>query len=137
MVDHVHKAADAVWNRAAMGAGGPNALEGDRSLAALLRLHNETMSGGLLHAVTEGLSDAEYSAALDGYGYFGLVDAAEVISTVRTTATRSNLDDDDLDDLESEADARYHAVVPTDQTLVDAFAQRFEADRSAFASVAT
>lgn len=90
---------------------------------------------GLLHAVTEGVSEPEYVAALDGYRYFGLHDAADIISTVRATASSSELGDDDLDALEAEADARYHGVVASDETLVLAFARRFEADRAAFASV--
>ena len=114
-----------------MQGGGDDAREGDLALAALLRLHNEAMSSGLLHAVTDGLAGDAVQAALHGYRYFGLSEAAAVAEAVRTEA--SDAGDDDLDDLEQEADRRYSSAVPDDETLVQAFVKKYSADADAFA----
>jgi hypothetical protein len=122
-----------VWNRAATERGGSNPLPGDKALAALLRLHNEAMSSGLLHAVTDGLTRGEFDRAVAGYRYFGLDAAAEVAEAVLTDAFHAT--EDELDNLEADADSRYGALVPDDATLVSAFRQKFEASPDAFAPV--
>ncbi len=123
--------ADEVWNRAAGNRGGPDAREGDRALASLLRLHNEAMSGGLLHAVTDGLTRGQFDRALDGYRYFGLGEVAVVAESVLNDAFHAA--DDELDELEAEADRRYSTVVPDDSTLVQAFEVRLAAAPESFA----
>lgn len=125
------EAADAVWNRAALDSGGAAPHEGDLALASLLRLHNETMSSGLLHAVTDRLTRGELDRALDGYRYFGLADVATVAESVLNDAFRAS--DDELDELEAEADRRYGAAVPDDSTLTRAFETTLRADPEAFA----
>ena len=120
-----------IWNRAAMEGGGANPGPGDAALAALLRLHNEAMSSGLLHAVTEARTASQVDAALAGYRYFGLDDVASVVVSVRTEA--ANAAEDDLNHLEGEADSRYHALVPDDATLVAAFESKLATAPEAFA----
>jgi hypothetical protein len=122
---------DEVWNRAAMHGGGPTAREGDQALASLLRLHNEAMSSGLLHAVTGGLTRGEFDRALDGYRYFGLGEAATVAESVLNDAFHAA--DDEQDELEADADRRYASVVPDDSTLVQAFRVKLAAAPESFA----
>ena len=107
-----------VWNRAAFG-GGESPAPGDAALAALLRLHGRAMSGGLLDAL-ESHPATELSAAVDGYRYFGLDAAAEVIRDVRARLDSGPIADE-ADDLESQADARYAAVIADDEVIVTAF----------------
>lgn len=131
---HSHKQAhnqDLIWNRAATGGGGPEARDGDLALASLLRLHNETMSSGLLHAVTEGLTRGELDAALTGYRYFGLAQAEVVTESVLADAAHAS--DQQLDALEAEADRRYALVVSDDATLVQAFAAKLHEAPESFA----
>jgi hypothetical protein len=122
---------DAIWNRAAMERGGAEPRQGDAALASLLRLHNAAMSSGLLHAVTEGLTRGEFDAALNGYRYFGLAEAAVVAESVMTDAAHAS--DEELEALEGEADRRYGSVVPDDATLFRAFVTKLQADKEAFA----
>jgi hypothetical protein len=122
-----------VWNRAATERGGSNPGPGDDALAALLRLHNEAMSSGLLHAVTDGLTRGEFDRALAGYRYFGLDAAAEVAEAVLTNAFHAT--EDELDNLEADAHSRYGAIVPDDATLVSSFQRKFAASPDAFAPV--
>lgn len=125
--------ADDVWNRAAMERGGPEPREGDIAVSALLVVHSQAMSGGLLSAVEEAEPD-ELDAAEAGYRWLGLDAAAEVVAMVREEVEAGALDDDDrADQLEVEADEAYDRVVPTDQTLVDAFETRFAEAPEAFA----
>src|SRR3546814_13999228 len=69
---------DQIWNRAALEVGGTNPREGDKALASLLLLHGMAMNGGIDHAV-EVLTPLEFSAALAGFRYFGLVRIAELL----------------------------------------------------------
>lgn len=126
-------ARDAIWNRAAMESGGPDAREGDQSLASLLRLHNEAMSSGLLHAVSDGLTRGEFDRALEGCRYFGLPDAAVVAEAVLTDAFHAS--EEELDVLEADADRRYSSVVRDDSVLTEAFATKLSEAPQAFAPV--
>lgn len=126
--------ADRVWNRAALDNGGPHPREGDVALADLLLLHGEAMNNGLLHAVTDALTEDELDRALAGYRYFGLDDLAALVASVRTDALHAGEDDPGLGDrLEEEADRRYAAVVPDDETLARAFEAHFERSPESFA----
>ena len=129
------EAADEVWNRAAMASGGPAPRHGDASLASVLRLHNLAMSGGLLDAVERATAD-HLDAAEAGYRWLRLDAAADVVGMVRREIETGALGDEDrADALEGLADDEYGRVVPTDQTLVDAFRLRWVEDPGAFAPV--
>jgi hypothetical protein len=125
--------ADAIWNRAALEDGGPCPLRGDSALAAVLRLHNLAMSGGLLDAV-ERLTGPELDAAERGYTWFGHPGAAQVIAFVRDQVHAGALESaDPAERLEHEADQRYADVIPADATLHGAFRRRLAEEPSAFA----
>jgi hypothetical protein len=128
-------AAHEVWNRAAMSSGGPAPRQGDASLASVLGVHSLAMSGGLLNAVEQATPD-QLDAAEAGYRWLQLDAAADVIGMVRREIETGALDDDDrADALEGHADDEYGQVVPTDQTLVDAFQARWIEVPDAFAAV--
>ena len=116
-----------------MERGGNDPRPGDSALAALLRIHNIEMNGGLLHSV-EHHSEHELDEGVSGFRYFGLDSVAHVVECVRSER-ESTVDDGALDSLESDADGRYADVVPDDSTLVAAFEERFRSDPSAFAPV--
>jgi hypothetical protein len=124
---------DNIWNRAAIERGGSSPRTGDVALAALLRLHSQAMSSGLLHAVTDGLSPEEIEAALAGYRYFGLDDVAQIVESVASQAQIAS--DDELDTLEGEADFRYGEAVPQDAFLVGAFEARATQTPEEFAPI--
>lgn len=127
--------ADEVWDRAATTGGGPDARRGDTLLASVLAVHNLTMNGGLLNSVDQAPPE-QLEAAEAGYRWLHLDAAADVVATVRREVETGALDDDDrADALEVRADEEYAAVVPTDQTLVDAFLKRWREDPEAFAPV--
>jgi hypothetical protein len=117
-------------------AGGGHALrQGDAALASVLGVHNMAMSGGLLDAVERSTS-ADLEAAEAGFRWLRLEAAADVVARVRLAIEAGALDDDDrAEALEGRADDEYPLVVPTDQTLVDAFQVRFADEPSAFAPV--
>jgi hypothetical protein len=109
-------AADQVWNRAAMEAGGNSPGPGDRALASLLLLHGLAMNGGIHHAM-ECLSPEELSAAIDGFTYFGFDKMAEWLT---------NAPDDPLlrewtDETEAPAVFRYAEYIPDDACLATHF----------------
>jgi hypothetical protein len=108
---------------------------GDAALASVLAVHNLAMSGGLVDAVERSTS-ADLDAATAGFRWLRLEAAADVIASVRLAIEAGALDDDDTaQSLEGRADDEYARVVPTDQTLVDAFQVRFADDPFAFAPV--
>jgi hypothetical protein len=124
--------ADTIWNRAALEDGGPRPLRGDSSLAAVLRLHNLAMSGGVLDAV-ERLTDAELDAAENGYAWLGHPAAVQVIAFVRDEVRSGALEDGDrAERLERVADRRYTDIIPADATLHSAFRRRLAEEPSAF-----
>ena len=126
--------ADKVWNRAC-GQGECNSPRGgDLALAALITFHSVAMNGGVLHAL-ETCSEAQITAAANGYRFFGLADAAGMVEAslaeLRGIQSRGS-DATQLEDLESALDARYATHVPGDQALVVAFEQVFELRRTDF-----
>jgi hypothetical protein len=68
-----------IWNRAAMAGGGPAPGPGDTALAAVLRLHNMIMSGGLDHAL-DVLAPDDFASAADGFRYLQLSNVAELVN---------------------------------------------------------
>jgi hypothetical protein len=127
---------DSIWNRAAMQGGGTSLRPGDRALADLLRFHSLSMNGGVLHG-DEVRSEDEVAAAIAGYRYFGLDQAAAAVEWLVAEASGVDLegDLDAAERLEVEGDARYAAAGPTDATLVEAFERRYRAEPEAFAPV--
>ena len=117
-----------------MQGGGPASLRGDAALSAVLSLHNLSMSGGLVDAV-ERLEPSTLDAAEAGYRWLGLNPAAEAVRVVRTEIGDGALDDEGrAEALELRADEQYAQVIPTDQTLVEAFQTKFNQEPEAFAS---
>ncbi len=117
-----------------MSGGGSKPRPGDVALSSVLNLHNLAMSGGLLDAV-DRLESGALDAAESGYRWLRLEPAAEVVAMVRSEIVQGALDDDDrAETLELRADERYAQVIPTDQTLVDAFVVRLSEEPQAFAT---
>lgn len=124
---------DAVWNRAAVGRGGSSPRDGDRALADLLQFHSIAMNGGCLHAY-QFLSRDAVDAAVRGYRFFGLHDAAAAVEWFAAEAAAADLENDDAAErLEVEAQDRYDRAVPTDSTLAVAFKAAYRRAPDAFA----
>lgn len=111
--------ADLIWNRAALEQGGPNPRPGDEALASMLLAHGLTMNGGVLHAA-EALLPGDLAKALESYSYFGLSGIAEVFERAQSEIATPS-DEELADEIESQLDADYHRLVPSDDTLVRAF----------------
>ncbi len=122
-----------VWNRAAMKAGGAELGPGDVALADVLRVHSLAMNGGLLQAL-EMCSAEEVEAAVKGYEYLGMDDAAAAVLWLAGGLAGVVADDyDKLGVLEVGADERYAAAVPTDATIVEAFEAHFAVNPGEYA----
>src|SRR5262249_40895856 len=104
-----------IWNRAC-GEHQLRSLRGDRALADLLRAHGLVMNGGVVHAV-ECLTDSELSDAESGYRFYGLDEAAALLSHARTILEA----DGNLGFRERQLDQQYADLIPTDSTLVERF----------------
>jgi hypothetical protein len=127
--------ADEVWNRAATASGGPEPREGDTAVASVLAVHNMAMSGGLLNAV-EQFSPEQLEAAEAGFRWLRLGAAADVVAMVRQEVKAGALDDEGRSEaLEMRADDAYSLVIPTDQTIVDAFEVLLAQVPTAFAPI--
>lgn len=113
---------DQIWNRACLERGGPSPAAGDIALASLLLAHGLVMNGGVVHAL-ECLSQAEISAAIAGFDYFGLTEAAKVL----------NEEPDASEETEHRLNQLYWTAVPNDETLVHAFRVKLLASPEAFA----
>jgi hypothetical protein len=116
---------DQVWNRACLESGGPSPLEGDEALASLLLAHGLAMNGGVVHAL-ESMSRCEIRAAIAGYTYFGLTQAAEVFKQVP----------DESEETEEHLNRMYWVAVPSDETLAHAFRVKLLSTPEAFAPTA-
>jgi hypothetical protein len=123
--------ADQIWNRAAMEGGGRAPEEGDAALASLLRFHSLAMSGGVLDTV-ERLSADEVHAAVAGFRWFGLDEAASFLDDAVNTWQTSDNSDEISEELEGQFKTGYSAVVPDDETLVAAFEHRLSNEPTAF-----
>jgi hypothetical protein len=80
------------------------------------------MNGGVVHAL-ECLSQSEISAAVAGFNYFGLDEAARVFQQLP----------DDTEETEERLNKLYRAAVPSDQTVAHAFRAKLLAAPEAFA----
>ena len=80
------------------------------------------MNGGVVHAL-ECLSELEVSAAVAGFNYFGLAEAANVFQQ----------QPDDTEGTEARLNQMYWAAVPSDATLAHAFRIKLLASPEAFA----
>ena len=117
---------DSIWNRASVESGGASPAPGDQALASLLRAHNLAMNGGVAHAL-ECLSPSETTAAIAGFNYFGLADAARVFEQAP----------DESEAAEERLDRMYWSVIPSDDTLAHAFRIKLISTPEAFAPVDT
>lgn len=117
-----------------MSRGGSSPREGDRALANMLQFHSIAMNGGWLHAY-QFLSAKAVDAAVLGYRYFGLHDAAAAVEWFAAEAAGIDLanDDDAAERLEAEAQDRYDQAVPRDSTLAVAFNAAYRVGPEAFA----
>ena len=113
---------DQIWNRACLESGGQSPAVGDQALASLLLAHSLAMNGGVVHAL-ECLSQPEIAAAVAGFNYFGLAEAARVFEQVT----------DDSEETEERLDQLYRTAVPSDETLAHAFCVKLLASPEAFA----
>lgn len=106
----------------------------DQALTDLLGLHNLAMSGGLLSALDLRTPEGVLTAVA-GYRHFGLHDAADVWQWLIGEVDTHDPDREPefFEVLESEADRRYAAVIPTDDTIVQAFQQHFKAHPEQYA----
>lgn len=112
-----------VWNRRFWDARGWTATApGDRALADMLRADDEVFHGGVLNVI-ESLSEDELDAAIDGYHYFGLNDAAAAIREARLVSS---------DDVDERLDHLYWAAVPELDTLYAAFEEHFRRNPTDF-----
>lgn len=123
-IKHVLKLSrqDQIWNRACLESGGSSPAAGDRALASLLRAHGFAMNGGVIHAL-ECLSHSEIAAAIAGFNFFGLIDAANVFEQPL----------DDSRETEERLNLMYLAAVPNDDALVYAFRTKLVSSPGAFA----
>lgn len=117
-----------------MEDGGKDPRAGDQALSSLLSFHSLAMSGGVLDAVERGTAE-DLTAAEDGFRFFALADAADVVARVRSALAAGERSDSDLEALELDADSRYAAIIPSDVTIVERFESRFGAEPDLFAPV--
>ena len=108
-----------------MDLGGPDPREGDTALAALLLAHGMIMNGGVDHAL-EALSKEQYAAAVRGFRYFGLSEAAAVLEKAAAGVPDA-----------AALDVEYGRVVSDDGRLVHAFRLKLVASPEAFAPIST
>ena len=87
-----------VWNRSLDTNRAPEFREGDKALGALLHTHGLICNGGVFHAVAECLSPEELKAACEGYRYFQLREAAELLEKASRTPWDEN-NEEHLNDL--------------------------------------
>ena len=126
--------AQKVWNRACGQAECSSPGVGDSALTALIAFHSLAMNGGMLHAL-EYRSEVEVISAVEGYRFFGLDQAGDMIESAlserREIQSRGD-DPEEVEHLESILDVRYDVHVPDDQTLMVAFERTFERRRADF-----
>ena len=110
-----------IWNRACLESGGATPGPGDHALASLLLAHGFAMNGGVAHAL-ECLSESEIAAAVAGFTYFGLTEAAHMFQQIP----------DGSEETEDRLNRMYLAAVPSDETLARAFRIKLVATPEAF-----
>lgn len=113
----------AIWNRACVAVVGEppaRARDGDRALAALLLAHSLIMNGGVVPTVS-ALTEAQLDAACEGFRFFELGAAADVLRYAATRLADEAGDDGALEALAEPLDAAYAAVAPDDEPIARAF----------------
>jgi hypothetical protein len=115
---------DQIWNRAAMQRGGNSPRVGDLNLASLLHLYSITMNGGLEHAV-EFLGASKFADGIQGFRYFGLLDAAVLLERAL------QMTGEDLELLDEE----FGALISSDTTLTDAFKAKYQSSPDLFSPI--
>ena len=125
--------ADRIWNRACDPFAQLSAT-GDRALQAALLVHGQVMNGGLLSAL-DSIDYDQIERGADGFEYFGLGRAADILRTALRVAFPDgpipedereeytlSLPEQMLDQLEGELDAEFDVET---QALDDAFARHY------------
>jgi hypothetical protein len=126
--------ADMIWNRAAMGSGGPSPAPGDIALSAVLRFHGLAMSGGVLNT-PERLSHIQVGEAVQGFRWFGLDDAATFLESAIEQLQSSDQSPEAEEAIEAQFDSGYSIPISKDQTIASAFRERYSTDPLSFAPV--
>lgn len=116
-----------VWNRAAMHGGGAAPRAGDAALSALLIAHGYVMNGGVVHAL-EGLDADELARAIEGYRFFGLASAAQVLEQAIKSPRN--------EETEHRLNAAYAEVIPNDDAIGDRFKEHLAAHPELYAPLA-
>ena len=80
----------------------------------------------------ERVTPEQLAAALAGYHWLGLDQAAEVVAMVQQEMDAGALDADRAEALEVRADDEYRRAIPREQTLLDAFRTRLADHPDAF-----
>lgn len=125
----------AVWNRACDWDVQIDLRPGDVALRDLIRFDGPAANGGPVHAWGV-VGDEGTFAAIAGFRFFELHEAADVLTWLQAAATSFDQDDPEnlaaAEALEEEANERYYAAASYD--LIDAaFARVFRQDPAAFA----
>lgn len=119
--------ADRVWNRVCTYPEPPGLRRGDKALYAMLRAHGLICNGGVYHCVKDCLNAKELQAAMDGYRYFGLEQAAKVIKRAQRSAWTGRS--------EGAMDRAYDKIIHTDSVLVRIFEEHYAKHSEAYAPI--
>jgi hypothetical protein len=120
--------ATSIWNRACLTEQFvPQA--GDRALVGMIVFHSVAMNGGVLHAI-ECSGRVGLAAAIDGYRFFELNDAADLIGLGRDALETGA----DPEALEAMLDESYGNIVPDDAFLFERFRAVLLSNPTGFAS---
>ncbi len=124
--------ADRIWNRAALfwETDDRDRLSGDLALKALLLAHGLIMNGGVAHC-HDAMSPEEVSQAVEGYRWFGLDQAAELVESTGNAVRNGSMDEQ----ASLAADDAYNQAIPDDRVIETVFRAKFGAARDAFAPV--
>ena len=127
--------ADRIWNRATLGTDRNESAGrhvGDLALRSLLYAHGLVMNGGVFQCAHGVLSESELEAAIEGYSYFGLEDAA---ATLREAASVDDPWAERQEQASLDADARYMSAIPSDAVISERFESRLAAHPEDFAPI--
>ena len=114
----------AIWNRACKGLRDTTFGPGDAALAALLRIHNSAMNGGLFHSC-EIAGASHCAAAIAGLRFLGLDEIALLVERA------AQLPEEDADEL----DERYFALIPKDSVITEVFLRKRAESPDVFAPI--
>ena len=131
MAKHELTPPDLVWNRACESFSEEPLRTGDLALRDLIRAHGLICNGGVFHAF-DCLTAPQLEAAMSGYRFFGLDQAAKLLLQARKLPDET----DEVGDYEAAMDAEYAKYIPDDSELGDRFRRHFAAKPSDFAPLA-